>query len=182
VALSQYLDGALTPRRRVAVEAHLGECADCRRLLRSLSSTMGALASMGEHSPSRRAESIIAAIRSESPSADSTAPRAAGGRSRLTMLPGGVERSANPPREHRRAGIPRAVLRYCLRRPQLRLTMPIALAVGIALSLINQGGMLLAGQIDVEMCAVCGLNFLIPFLALNVVLVATGRIWIGRRR
>jgi hypothetical protein len=69
-----------------------------------------------------------------------------------------------------------AWLRYCLRLSRLRLTVPIALLVGTILSLVNQGGMLMAGQIDVRMCVICGLNFLLPLVALNILLVAAASI------
>jgi hypothetical protein len=69
----------------------------------------------------------------------------------------------------------RAAIRYCLQRSQLRLTVPTGLLVGAALTLVNQGGMLLHGGIDVGMCAICSLDFLLPFVALNVALVAASR-------
>jgi anti-sigma factor RsiW len=69
----------------------------------------------------------------------------------------------------------RPVLRYCLGRAQLRFTVPIALLVGAVLSLVNQGGMLLAGELDPAMCAICALNFVLPFIAMNVVLVGAAR-------
>jgi hypothetical protein len=58
---------------------------------------------------------------------------------------------------------------------RLRLTLPIALLVGAAITLLNQSQMIFAGRIDLEMCAVCALNFVIPFLALNAgLLLAMG--------
>jgi anti-sigma factor RsiW len=75
----------------------------------------------------------------------------------------------------------RPSLRYCLGRAQLRFTLPVALLVGVVLSLVNQGGMLLAGELDPGMCAICALNFVVPFIAMNLVLVvATRAVW--RRR
>jgi hypothetical protein len=53
--------------------------------------------------------------------------------------------------------------------------------VGIALSLINKGYMIFSGNVDAEMCAVCALDFVIPFVALNAGLVLATRI-AGRRR
>ena len=75
---------------------------------------------------------------------------------------------------------PRAAARFCLQRAQLRFTMPIAVLVGTALSLLNQGGMLLSGNIDVAMCVVCGLDYVLPFLAMNVALVIAARVASGR--
>lgn len=60
-------------------------------------------------------------------------------------------------------------------RPALRAalpyTVPIGLFVGGVLSLANKGGMLLKGHIDIAMCVVCAMDFLLPFVAMNVVLL-----------
>jgi hypothetical protein len=50
--------------------------------------------------------------------------------------------------------------------------------VGVALTF---GIMLLDGQTDVGMCTLYGLNFVLPFVALNILLVAAGRISLRRR-
>src|SRR5918995_1654297 len=42
-------------------------------------------------------------------------------------------------------------VRYCLQRSQLRFTVPAGLLVGVVLSLVNHGGMLLHGEIDLAM-------------------------------
>jgi hypothetical protein len=68
-----------------------------------------------------------------------------------------------------------------VRRPQLRLTLPLGLSLGIVLSFINKGYMIFNGRVDVEMCAVCALDFVIPFVALNVGLLLAARV-AGRRR
>jgi hypothetical protein len=62
-----------------------------------------------------------------------------------------------------------------------RVTVPIAFLLGVVLSLVNQGGMLLAGQIDLRMCAICGLNFVLPLLGLNIALLAVGQLAEWRR-
>jgi len=41
--MSDYLDGELAPARRARMERHLGEFADCRRLLAGLRRTVDAL-------------------------------------------------------------------------------------------------------------------------------------------
>jgi hypothetical protein len=74
----------------------------------------------------------------------------------------------------------RAAVRYCLQRTQLRLTVPAALLVGAALTVVNQGGMLLHGEIDVAMCAIYSLDFRLTFVAMNVVVVAATLV--ARRR
>lgn len=46
-ALSDYLDRDLAPADRRRVEAHLGRCSRCRRVLASLGRTVGALRRLG---------------------------------------------------------------------------------------------------------------------------------------
>jgi hypothetical protein len=186
--LSRYLDGDLTQQERTAVEVHLGDCPDCRGLLESLTNAIQALRSMGANAKPGLADSVIAAVRaqgSSSPAVPVPTSRRSGSRT-LTVVPElGPDTIGHPidpslaPSAWRR--IPRAVLDYCLRRPQLRLTLPLGVSVGIALSLINKGYMIFNGRVDVEMCAVCALDFVIPFLALNVGLLLAARV-AGRRR
>jgi hypothetical protein len=71
-------------------------------------------------------------------------------------------------------------VRWCLRPPQLRLTLPIALLTGVVLSLVNMGGMLMHGKIDLGVCMSCALDFLVPFLALNLGLLML--LWAPRRQ
>jgi hypothetical protein len=70
----------------------------------------------------------------------------------------------------------RAALRWCLQRPQLRLTLPITVVAGVLLSMVNMGGMLMHGQIDVGVCLSCAVDFLVPFLALNLARLALLRV------
>jgi anti-sigma factor RsiW len=163
--LSRYLDGDLPVDERDDVEWHLCDCRGCRRTLASLSSTVEALHTMrskpSERSP--RAESIIAALRATSPNA--TEPGSRGRRfdfaARLRSW---------------------VAFRVALPRlPRLRYTVPVALVLGLALSFVNQGGMLLAGRIDVRMCVACSLNFVLPFVAMNVALLGAARIRWRRR-
>jgi hypothetical protein len=68
-----------------------------------------------------------------------------------------------------------------LRRSWLRVTLPIGLLLGVILSLVNQGGMLLSGQIDVRMCVICALDFVLPLAALSALMLAAAS-WAGGRR
>lgn len=52
--LSAYLDGALAPARRSAVEAHVGSCEACRRSLGELRATARLIAALPAAAPSRR--------------------------------------------------------------------------------------------------------------------------------
>ncbi len=65
--LSDYLDGGLDSGDRVALEAHVRDCARCQGSLDSLANTIRSPGSLGERSPTGVADSIIAALRSESP-------------------------------------------------------------------------------------------------------------------
>ena len=186
--LSRYLDGELTQTQRGALETHLGDCPDCRRHLESLTGTVDALRSMPAGARAGLADSVIAALRTQSPSHEGV-PGASARRSRspvLTVVPDfgrdpAGQAVAAPPAGSTWRSIPRALLDYCLRRPQLRLTLPLGLALGIALSLINKGYMIFNGRVDAEMCAVCALDLVIPFVALNVGLLLATRV-AGRRR
>jgi hypothetical protein len=58
--------------------------------------------------------------------------------------------------------------------------VPIALVTGVVLSLVNMGGMLVHGRIDLGVCVSCALDFLVPFLALNLGLLML--LWAPRHR
>jgi uncharacterized membrane protein len=60
------------------------------------------------------------------------------------------------------------------------LTLPIAVIAGVVLSLVNMGGMLMHGKIDLGVCVSCAIDFLVPFLALNLGLLML--LWLPRRR
>jgi anti-sigma factor RsiW len=156
LTLSRHLDGDLPSGEGLAIERHLGECVMCRRLLASLSRTIRALGAMGDERATRRADGVIAALRRANTDIHLVNERQGHGGPWRPRL--------------------RSAIAYCLQRSQLRFTLPIALLVGTVLSLVNQGGMLLAGEIDVGMCAICALNFLLPFVALNVVRVTAARV------
>ena len=166
--LSEYIDHDLQPRRQKRIERHLRRCSRCRELVDSLTRTVHALGSMQTTTRPGLAQSVIAALRTDGPTPRSPSGRSArGGRSARLLLIQGSGESA--PARRRRA---LARLSYAGR---LRLTLPIALLVGAAITLLNQSQMIFAGRIDLEMCAVCALNFVIPFLALNVgLLLAMG--------
>ncbi|HYR94118.1 MAG TPA: zf-HC2 domain-containing protein [Methylomirabilota bacterium] len=59
--LSAYLDGALGEPERVAVEGHLGSCADCRLRLGELRATASLIRSLPDPVPSRRLVPRVAA-------------------------------------------------------------------------------------------------------------------------
>jgi hypothetical protein len=170
--LSQYLDGDLDTDDLRALEAHLRGCGHCRLLRDSLAETISSLGSLRQETSTSVADSIIDALRAESPTRGGAQQPAAveSDLPALALVPdSGSPAVLEPPRTYR--SLLQAVLRYCLRRRQLRLTLPIALLAGVALSVINQGAMLFEGQIDLGMCAMCAMNFIVPFIALNAALL-----------
>jgi anti-sigma factor RsiW len=174
--LSNYLDGGLDPDELHALEAHLGGCGRCRLMRDSLAETISSLGSLRQEARTSVADSIIDALRNESPARGAAQEPATveADPPALALVP-----ESGPPAVFERP-LPfrsrlRAVLRYCVRRRQLRLTLPIALLAGVALSVINQGAMLFDGQIDIGMCATCAMNFIVPFVALNVALLMSVR-------
>jgi hypothetical protein len=74
-----------------------------------------------------------------------------------------------------KAGRVRAALAYCTRREHLRRTTRIAIVVGIALTLINQSGVLFAGHATTTTWIRCGLNFVVPFVVSNLGLLSGWR-------
>lgn len=66
----------------------------------------------------------------------------------------------------------RGVGEVVLYPPYLRRTLTIALVVGLIISLVNQGDVILAGNASAETWLKTGLNFLIPFVVSNLGLLA----------
>jgi hypothetical protein len=64
---------------------------------------------------------------------------------------------------------------YCVQRRHLRRTVPIAIVVGIILTLINQGSVITAGHATAATWVRCALNFIVPFLVSNAGLLSARR-------
>lgn len=64
---------------------------------------------------------------------------------------------------------------YCARRENLRRTVLIAIVVGVLLTVINQGGVIAAGDATTATWARCALNFVVPFLVSNAGLLSGRR-------
>lgn len=64
---------------------------------------------------------------------------------------------------------------FCLQWHHLRRTLRIALIVGVVLTLINQGGVIAAGDATTATWVRCGLNFVVPFLVSNAGLLSGRR-------
>ena len=71
--------------------------------------------------------------------------------------------------------ITREAFAFCLQRRNLRRTLPIALVVGVVLTLINQGGVITAGHATSGTWIRCALNFVVPFLVSNAGLLSGRR-------
>jgi anti-sigma factor RsiW len=181
VMLSRYAEGELDPDHRRALEQHLGDCPRCRRVLASLEEMLRVLGSLEADRPPGLADSIIAALRADSPESAtdrhlSTVARPPS----LTLVPGPGPTPVAERVEARWPQRARAAVGWCLRSSQLRFTLPIAVVAGVVLSLVNMGGMLMHGKIDLGVCMSCAVDFLVPFLALNVGLLVLLRL--PRRR
>lgn len=64
---------------------------------------------------------------------------------------------------------------FCARRENLRRTVRIALVVGVLLTVINQSGVIAAGDATTVTWGRCGLNFVVPFLVSNAGLLSGRR-------
>jgi hypothetical protein len=158
--LSRLLDDDLRLPERDADDQHLRGCGPCRRLLESLTRTIGGLGSLRTRASSGRADRIVAALRTASDGG--TRHLSVTARDTVVVFPGWWPRLWS-------------AVRYCLQRSQLRFTVPIGVLLGAALTVLNMGGTLLRGEIDLEMSAVCALDFVLPFMAMNVVLLGVAR-------
>jgi hypothetical protein len=66
----------------------------------------------------------------------------------------------------------REALRYCMRPAHLRRTVPIALAVGVILTAINQLDVIASGDATTTTWIKCALNFVVPFVVSNLGLLS----------
>jgi hypothetical protein len=179
--LSRYLDGDLDAQRRRALETHVRGCRRCRQEVASLASTVRALGMLESDSPPGLADSVIAALRAEPPSevAVGRQGEAAAPAPTLSLVSASARAPTGQTIRKRWSHEARSALGWCLHGSQLRLTLPIAVAAGVVLSLVNMGGMLMQGRIDVGVCLSCAIDFLVPFLALNLGLLML--LWVPRR-
>jgi anti-sigma factor RsiW len=63
--MSDYLDAELAPGARARIEHHLGECAECRRLLAGLRRTLDALHRLSPPSGSVAPAGLAASVRAQ---------------------------------------------------------------------------------------------------------------------
>lgn len=170
--ISRYLEDDLDLHQRAALDAHLRGCGRCREVVRSLREMVAELATMRTPASPQLAQRIVAELHADEDRRP--LPRPSGLRV-VASTASGTGSTVRPARAW-------TAVRFCLRRTQIRVTVPIALLIGIALSVINQGSMLFNGPMDVGMCAMCGANFLLPFAGLNIALLVLHRRPSRRRR
>src|ERR671930_363197 len=72
--LSRYLEGEISVRERRKLESHLLECRGCRQMLRSIATTVRALASLPAPSSAGLADAIISSLRVGEPGQSATEP------------------------------------------------------------------------------------------------------------
>jgi len=64
---------------------------------------------------------------------------------------------------------------FCGQRRRLRRTVCIALVVGLLLTVINQGAVIVSGDATTATWMRCALNFVVPFLVSNAGLLSGRR-------
>lgn len=74
-----------------------------------------------------------------------------------------------------RAGLARACLDHCRDAPAMRRTLLIALVVGVLLTAINQGGRILAGDVDAAASLRIAANFFVPFCVSSIGFISARR-------
>lgn len=62
----------------------------------------------------------------------------------------------------------RAAVAGRVARQHLRRTLPLAFVIGLLITLLKDLGALLAEGLTLETCAICGANFVLAFLVLNL--------------
>jgi hypothetical protein len=157
-------------------------------MLASLERTVRALGTMRTTVRPGLAETVIAAIPAGSPHQNGAARRdlrrwgAPLPRDVNDIVPQLARPQLGSGGDHERPQRLGALLGYCLRRTQLRVTLSLALLVGIVLSLTNQGNMIFSGHDPVlAICLTCAPNFVVPFLAINAALLIASRLGRPRR-
>lgn len=182
-AFSRYLDDDLDQSERRTFEAHVKQCPRCRRVLASLTDLVDALGSLQTPSPRGLADTIVSALRAEAPAELAARGRGRGssGAAPRTVVLSVDQQSRGEQRLRRWPHEAHRAVRWCLKWPQLRITAPITVGAGLVLSLVNMGGMIMAGRFDLRVCVSCTIDFLVPFLVLNLGLLLLLRLP-GRRR
>lgn len=146
--LCSYRDGALPGSESRRVQGHLARCEECRTSLAELTVLAGRLRASSAPVPDGLAERVIAHLDAQSSAA------------RLSVVASAAEAVAP-----RRAG---AAAVWGVARAHLTRTLPLALVIGLLVTLLKDLGALLADGFTFETCVVCGANFVLAFVVLNL--------------
>jgi len=146
--LCAYRDGVLPEGAAHRLCDHLARCEDCRGALAELTALASRLRAFNAPAPDGLAERVIAYLDAESAAA------------RLSIVsPAGDDLPSRP-------GAATVALRVA--RAHLRRTLPLALLIGVLITVIKDLGALLADGLTLETCTVCGANFVAAFVVLNI--------------
>ncbi len=148
--LGAYRDGELAVDQRDRVEAHVRGCSRCRGALAGLAECGRELRSLRTEPPDGLADRIIARLEADT------------GETRQSLV-GAAEIA---PSRRPAAGLATS---WREQRAHLRVTLPIALVAGLAITAVEDLGTLTGGDVDIAAaCAVCGSNVLVPLALLHL--------------
>jgi len=148
--LGAYRDGELAAHERDRVEAHVRGCARCRGALAGLVECGRELRSLHTELPDGLADRIIARLEADT------------GETRLRVV-GAAETAPSRPWA---AGLAAS---WREQRAHLRVTLPIALVVGLGITAVKDLETLTGGDVDIaSACVVCGSNALVPLALLHL--------------
>lgn len=144
--LCAYRDAALPDDEARRVHDHLARCVECRGSLVELTAMATQLRASTAPAPDGLAERVIAYLDAESTAA------------RLSV----VSSESDIGRASRDAPV------WQVTRRHLRRTLPLAFVIGLLIALLKDLGALLADGLTLETCTVCGANFVVAFVVLNL--------------
>ncbi len=158
--LSAYRDDDLPDDEHRRVRTHLRGCRPCRETLDEMAMFASRLRTSSTPPPAGLAERVIAHLDAESPAIQ------------LRVVD---EDTSRAPR-HPSRPVATVAAQWSVTRGHLRTTLPLAILVGIAITLLKDLGPLLADGLTTQNCVVCGLNFVLSFVLMNVgIMLASSR-------
>lgn len=143
--LCAYRDASLPDGEARRVHDHLARCVECRGSLAELTAMATHLRASDAPVPEGLAERVIAHLDAESAAA------------RLRVI--SSEADDDPSR---------AALAWRVTCRHLRRTLPLAFVIGLLITLLKDVGALLAEGLTLETCTICGANFVVAFVVLNL--------------
>lgn len=144
--LCAYRDGALGDGEARRVRDHLAGCEVCRGSLAQLTAIAARLRAASAPVPDGLADRVIAYLDARSAAV------------RLSVVCSAAE-GVRPGR---------AAVAWQVTRGRLRHTLPLAFVVGLLITLLKDLGVLLADGLTFQTCVICGTNFVVAFVVLNL--------------